>query len=106
MRLVVARLEQIVSEVFLGDVVDRKVRSLIEELRADRVEDGLSREEAAQPVRHRVEVEDGARRRVGREVEAARRPVAEGPGAGRESHGGTLPAVAHAMSTWRSRARW
>jgi hypothetical protein len=77
--LLVARLEQVVPEVFLWHVIHSQVRGLVQELRAERVEDGLACEEAAQPVRHRVEVEDGARRRVGREVELPRGPVAERP---------------------------
>src|SRR5207245_7069516 len=63
---------------------------------------GRACEEAARPVRHRVEEENRARRRAGREVEVARGPVAERPAAGRESHGRTLPAAAEAMSAGAS----
>src|SRR5581483_4429249 len=88
--LLLAGLEQLVPQVFLGDVVDREVPGLVQELRADRVEDGFAREEAAQPVRHRVEVENRARRRVRREVEAPLRPRPERTGARCEPHAETL----------------
>ena len=80
-RLLLARLEQVVPQVLLRHVVHRQVPGLVEELRAERVEDRLPREEAAEPVRDRLEEQDGARRRVGDEVELPRGSRPERPAA-------------------------
>ena len=66
-------------QVLLRHVVHGQVPGLVQELRAERVEDGLSCDETSQPIRHRVEVENGARRRIGREVEAASGRSPNGP---------------------------
>jgi hypothetical protein len=80
------RLQQVGADLVVGEVVDRQVRVLVQELRVAAVDDGLPREDRPDPARRVLEPDQAAW--LGQlAVEDTARPLPEGAGADREGHG-------------------
>src|SRR5205814_698163 len=85
-RAVVRGLQEVHPDLVLGEVVDRQVTVLVQQLGVPAVHDRLPAENPAHPARRVLEVDDAVGARA-LEVEDAGRVMAERAGTGRQAHG-------------------
>src|SRR4029077_20796983 len=85
-RRVLGRLEQVEADVGAREVPDRQVTRLVEERDVAGIDDGLTAEDTPHAPGRGLEIERVPLRRIGLEVEGARRLLAERPRPHGQSH--------------------